>query len=207
VLFVRPTRRCVDGVFEELSRLLRRHRTRSGVADRSACLLPCVFLVLSLMVWLFSFFSSKMLRFLPGLLEKARYNLAEVLWQSASHNRPHCNMFPEDVLWRRNNRTSLEHRVTQTCPLFSHRGQGWAGGASRNHPLWLGLPSLTGVAGVFEEPSRLPRRHRTCCVVWLFAVCLLARLFGWYGSPFSPLSLFLKVLSMPPDPLEKDNTR
>jgi hypothetical protein len=78
VLFVRPTRRGVVGVFEELSRLLRRHRTRSGVADRSACLLPCVFLVLSLMVWLFSFFSSKMLRFLPGLLEKARYNLIDL---------------------------------------------------------------------------------------------------------------------------------
>jgi hypothetical protein len=26
------------------------------------------------------------------------------------------------------------------------------------------------------------------------------------AHPFSPLSLFLKVLSMPPDPLEKDNT-
>jgi hypothetical protein len=120
---VRPTRRCVDGVFEELSRLLRRHRTRSGVADRSACLLPCVFLVRSLMVWRFSFFSSKMLRFLPGLLEKARYNLAEVLWQSASHNRPHCNMFPEEVPWRRNNRTSLEHRVTQLALYFPTEGR------------------------------------------------------------------------------------
>jgi hypothetical protein len=38
------------------------------------------------------------------------------------------------------------------------------------------MPSLTGVAGVFEEPSRLPRRHRTRCVVWLFAVCPLVRL-------------------------------
>jgi hypothetical protein len=82
------------------------------------------------------------------------------------------------------------------------------GRGSQPQPSYVAcLPSLTGVAGVFEEPSRLPRRHRTCCVVWLFAVCLLARLCGWYGSPFSPLSLFLKVLSMPLDPLEKDNTR